>query len=136
MNNILHSNIDIFKSIIICIVIFVIDNSRCEGRIHYPFKHDVKTITMIAVGVGLAPMIQTLRTIFKDHDERISNSNNIVEVEMETVVEPLKIVLLYGVVCNKIDIVVNILIYLYIYYYYIANSGGYTNERVIGCLAG
>lgn len=44
-----------------------IDTSLCKGKINYPFEKSVKTITMIAVGAGIAPMIQTLRAIFANY---------------------------------------------------------------------
>ena len=51
-----------------------IDNKLCWGRINYPFI-GIDHITMIAVGVGIAPMIQTLRTIIKDNI-KYTNSRN------------------------------------------------------------
>ncbi len=85
------------------------DNANCVGRIHYPFTSRVSNITMIAVGVGLAPMIHTLRAIFKDYD---LNKNKNVDDCLESVTDglpdsknndnstskDLQIVLLYGVV--------------------------------------
>lgn len=39
----------------------------CRGKIPFPFP-GVKSLTLIAVGVGVAPMIQILRGIFKARD--------------------------------------------------------------------
>lgn len=63
--------------------------SRCEGRIGYPFPAAVRTVTVIAVGVGIAPMIQTIRAILRDFggDERVKDD-----------LPPMQVVLLYGVV--------------------------------------
>lgn len=83
----------------------------CRGKLDFPFKN-VSSLTMIAVGVGVAPMIQTLRNIFKcidmsrangssgaahrdeDDDERIAEEapTGVTECSVK------RIVLLYGVV--------------------------------------
>jgi hypothetical protein len=46
----------------------------CAGKFQYPFN-GVSTITMIAVGVGIAPMIHTLRSIMKDYDTQQVNDD-------------------------------------------------------------
>jgi len=57
--------------------------SACKSKISFPFSEEVKTLIMIAVGIGVAPMINTLRTIFND-ENRESTKN-------------IDIILLYGV---------------------------------------
>ncbi len=43
-------------------------NKTCLGKVPYPFP-GIKRLMLIAVGVGVAPMIQTLRTLLKQHHE-------------------------------------------------------------------
>jgi hypothetical protein len=43
------------------------DTAMCRGKIPFPFV-GVRSLTMIAVGVGIAPMIQVLRGIFRSRD--------------------------------------------------------------------
>jgi hypothetical protein len=47
-------------------------NSHCLGKIAYPFPGS-KKLMMIAVGAGIAPMIQILRRLFKDYERAISS---------------------------------------------------------------
>jgi len=49
-------------------------NSLCLGKIAFPFKQDVNSITMIAVGAGVAPMIRILRALL-DGDGSAGNAN-------------------------------------------------------------
>lgn len=74
-------------------------NSRCEGRIGYPFPAAVRTVTMIAVGVGIAPMIQTIRSILRDAKEweRDRNGEN-GDTRVQDNLPSMQVVLLYGVV--------------------------------------
>ena len=60
------------------------------GKINYPFDKEIKTLTMIAVGIGVAPMIQLLRFILQD----IQNTHD-QDCKKETLE---KVILLYGVV--------------------------------------
>ena len=53
---------------------------ECVKRVEFPFQ-GVKTITMLAVGVGIAPMIRILRAVFEEND---------------IATRDIKIVLLYG----------------------------------------
>jgi len=39
-------------------------NSLCLGKISYPFQLDITAITMIAVGVGVVPMVRILEALF------------------------------------------------------------------------
>ena len=75
------------------------------------FEGGTKLITMIAVGVGIAPMIHTLRAIFKRHD-RLANqlkSHAIEDIDSPTAASMatnpqslnIKVKLLYGVVRGK-----------------------------------
>mmetsp|Transcript_31212 Transcript_31212/g.42644 ORF Transcript_31212/g.42644 Transcript_31212/m.42644 type:complete len:202 (+) Transcript_31212:336-941(+) len=59
-------------------------NSSCIGRIRYPFPSHIQSVTMIAVGVGVAPMIQTLRALLRNYSHENRRSS-------------MSIVLLYGV---------------------------------------
>ena len=57
----------------------------CKGKLSaFPLADEVKTLIMIAVGIGVAPMINTLRTIFNDANNRESTKD-------------IDIILLYGV---------------------------------------
>jgi hypothetical protein len=49
------------------------DTAMCRGKIPFPFL-GVRSLTMIAVGVGIAPMIQVLRGIFKSRDHYQSST--------------------------------------------------------------
>jgi len=60
-------------------------NDLCLGRIQYPFDTNVTSITMIAVGAGVAPMIRVLRALI---DGKYHNNERCKHVK--------KIVLLYG----------------------------------------
>ncbi len=94
------------------------DTAMCRGKVDFPFKN-VSSLTMIAVGVGIAPMIQTLRSIFKciDRNRAASSSSGGVSGGSEgddngetfvgntpTAVAECsvkRVVLLYGVVSNS-----------------------------------
>jgi hypothetical protein len=42
------------------------DNVRCRGKVDFPHCfEDMRSLMMVAVGVGVAPMLQVLRAIFK-----------------------------------------------------------------------
>ena len=64
-----------------------VDSARCLGRVPFPFASDIKSLTMIAVGVGIAPMLQILRQILKHRDDHCKHIE--------------KIVVLYGVVSSR-----------------------------------
>jgi hypothetical protein len=51
-----------------------LDNSHCLGRIPYPFPN-TKKLMIIAVGVGIAPFLQTLRYFFRDYERRTGTSS-------------------------------------------------------------
>ncbi len=63
------------------------DNALCVGRVPYPFV-DIEGVMLIAVGVGVAPMIQTIRAILTNSQPPGGCTQHI-----------RKVVLLYGVVC-------------------------------------
>lgn len=50
-------------------------SKTCLGRVPYPFP-GVKHLMLIAVGVGVAPMIQTLRSLLKQHQQRRERQSN------------------------------------------------------------
>lgn len=51
--------------------------SACKGKIYFPFPDEISTIIMLAVGIGVAPMINILRAIFdvenRDLTKNITN---------------------------------------------------------------
>ena len=53
-----------------------IDTAICRGKLNFPFQ-GVTSLTMIAVGVGVAPMVQTLRGIFKVIDRSRADSGSV-----------------------------------------------------------
>lgn len=67
-------------------------DSSCKGRVGYPIS-GVRTMTLIAVGVGIAPMIQLLRAVIRDHPSMNHEEN----AEESTATRVEKVVLLYGV---------------------------------------
>ena len=80
-------------------------NSRCEGRIGYPFPAAVRSVTIIAVGVGVAPMIQTIRAILRDFGgtktgdgEEDGSGGKEGDGRFKVGQPPMQVVLLYGVV--------------------------------------
>ena len=80
-------------------------NSRCEGRIGYPFPTAVRSVMMIAVGVGIAPMIQTIRAILRDFGgtktgdgEEDGSGGKEGDGRFKVGQPPMQVVLLYGVV--------------------------------------
>lgn len=48
-------------------------NELCLGKIPYPLQSNITSITMIAVGAGVAPMIRILRDLLDRKDDRRSN---------------------------------------------------------------
>jgi hypothetical protein len=70
-------------------------NSHCLGKIPYPFP-GVKKLMMIAVGAGIAPMIQILRSLFKDYEKTLSSScsndleMNDIEIDLADYSEEIK----------------------------------------------
>jgi hypothetical protein len=43
------------------------DTEQCRGKVPFPFP-GVRSLTLVAVGAGIAPMVQILRGIFKSRD--------------------------------------------------------------------
>ncbi len=93
------------------------DTAKCQGRVRFPFDEEVTSLTMIAVGVGVAPMVHTLRAIFRQYDidmakmsgevNNTSNSstgsNHGSDNSAGDRVKCMQIVLLYGVVRLMIE---------------------------------
>ena len=69
---------------------------QCVGRLRYPLE-GVKSMTMIAVGVGIAPMIHAMRAVFKERRRSLSEAPQ-KGMDTEDVIPDLKIKLLYGAV--------------------------------------
>ena len=52
--------------------------AACRGKISFPFDNNITNLIMIAVGIGIAPMINILRKIFDDN----SINNNIKSITL------------------------------------------------------
>lgn len=52
-------------------------NQHCLGKISYPFSRDITSITMIAVGAGVAPMIRILRALLESDKDRCEHVTKI-----------------------------------------------------------
>lgn len=74
---------------------------------NYEEKHyvagGVKLITMIAVGVGIAPMIHTLRAIFRHRDSQLQSAVKTDSLSPCQLSRKIRVKLLYGVVSPVSD---------------------------------
>jgi cytochrome-b5 reductase len=66
--------------------------SSCRGKLSFPFDSCVDTLIMLAVGIGVAPMINTLRTIFNDENRELTK--NITNITLLYGVREVKDILL------------------------------------------
>ncbi len=72
-------------------------NELCLGKISYPFEENITSITMIAVGAGVAPMIRILRALLDGEPNHGSSSTTTTNTDDDVPCKHVKkIRLLYG----------------------------------------